>query len=534
MKTSRGESSRGRFSDIKFRESGRFKKKLDRLFRTGVVNLKPTLRKRYPLWVIGGVVAAAAAAVLLNNVLTRAEVADFYPSICLGTWQNPQNAQGEPETFGAGDPSVAPSESNAAVYRSTNTKIFCGGFVPQEYEAKGNIRDIGLTLVWLVGDEKGTGAALEGTIPESAPTSSLPAGGESDAGREPTQMENATTTNATTTENEIPSSEPASQPTSFLQPPPFILSNPFIISSALAQEASYNPSTSSGYTGQAGGEQPTSSSPAAATEENRPAATEEESTTTVIIAPPLIIPLEPLETSTQQSAGDAATSSPAEASSTVALPPPLPPDDHFLKVSYSTDGQYWIELQRVSGSNWRNLTLRIPLTSWDDLKNLQVSIEGVPTTRETIPLVLLDGMLMEVHYEVPPVLDVSLKDQEPENIQVPPVKPVMKIFDPESKHRCSITPFSQIVKNGDTAMYQVSLLPSFENARFWLQTGDLPPGVSAALDPERGVGTSTPKVTLSVEGGAGNGSFDVVVVYREIDKNFNELANFCQLNIIIE
>jgi hypothetical protein len=71
-----------------------------------------------------------------------------------------------------------------------------------------------------------------------------------------------------------------------------------------------------------------------------------------------------------------------------------------LQVSYSTNGQLWIQLQKVNIDNWPNLTLAIPISNWADLQNLQIKVEAIPTTQDPIPPVYLDGMVLEANYQV--------------------------------------------------------------------------------------------------------------------------------------
>jgi hypothetical protein len=119
----------------------------------------------------------------------------------------------------------------------------------------------------------------------------------------------------------------------------------------------------------------------------------------------------PPVTATLTATGSDVTAPPAASAATSSVPvfaPPPPPDDNFLKVSYSLDGQTWIDLATVNQDNWQNFTATLPVTSWDDLKKLQVRIEGIPTALTQIPKVYLDGMFVEVHYEIPPASPISL------------------------------------------------------------------------------------------------------------------------------
>ena len=79
------------------------------------------------------------------------------------------------------------------------------------------------------------------------------------------------------------------------------------------------------------------------------------------------------------------------------------PDEHFLKISYSTDGQTWVEIAKVHSDNWQNLTVTLPIKNWSDLARIQIAVETMKTTQNPVPPVYLDGMFLEVHYDVPPV-----------------------------------------------------------------------------------------------------------------------------------
>ena len=54
--------------------------------------------------------------------------------------------------------------------------------------------------------------------------------------------------------------------------------------------------------------------------------------------------------------------------------------------------------------NWQNFTARLPISRWDELKKLQISIQGIPTMLNPVPPVYLAGMFVEVNYEIPPLL----------------------------------------------------------------------------------------------------------------------------------
>lgn len=95
-------------------------------------------------------------------------------------------------------------------------------------------------------------------------------------------------------------------------------------------------------------------------------------------------------------------------------------DNNFLEVSYSLDGTAWIDLAKVSPDNWQNFTATLPIANWDDLKNLQIRIQRIPTALQQIPTVYLDGMFIEVHYEIPPALPLFLGADNSTTSTTPP------------------------------------------------------------------------------------------------------------------
>ena len=88
----------------------------DFIFGRHIVNLRPKIYVRRPWFAAAAFVLVVVLAVFgAGKFFTRAEVADFYPSVCLGTWRNVQNAQGELETFGAAAQTEF-TEDNSAVF----------------------------------------------------------------------------------------------------------------------------------------------------------------------------------------------------------------------------------------------------------------------------------------------------------------------------------------------------------------------------------------------------------------------------------
>lgn len=332
------------------------------------LDLKPKFRIRHP-WIatLAGFLMIIIILIGVRRLFVRAEISDFSPASCLGTWQSPEKAQGQPESISASVPIDA--TDSAVMNGAAMGQIFCGTFVPPSTDETGDVRSVGLTLVWNI---TGLPAMSTTTVPSSTTDD---ASTSTDASIQTSTAPDVTTGAGATTSFNYHFS-------------PFAL----FVSKVYAQDVTAQDATQ------------TDSAPVSDATTTPEVLGED--TSTVILGPPLSATLTPVGSSSPSSSINAAATSTAE-TSTIPLAPPLPappiPDDSFLLISYSMDGNAWTPLQKVNASNWQNLTLSLPLTSWSDLKKLQIKIEGIPTTLTAAPRVLLDGMFMEVHYDVPPI-----------------------------------------------------------------------------------------------------------------------------------
>ena len=80
--------------------------------------------------------------------------------------------------------------------------------------------------------------------------------------------------------------------------------------------------------------------------------------------------------------------------------------DAFFKISYSTDGVRWVFAGTVSAENFQNYSITVPVSSWDDLKNLQVMIDTLPTVDQK-PDVYLESIALNVAYNGSVIDDAS-------------------------------------------------------------------------------------------------------------------------------
>lgn len=77
-------------------------------------------RKRVAAWLVAVLVIVVGT--FGYRLTLKAEVALFYPSVCLGGWEHPDHATGEPDAEGGF------TVTNSAVLEDTQSQIFCSGF----------------------------------------------------------------------------------------------------------------------------------------------------------------------------------------------------------------------------------------------------------------------------------------------------------------------------------------------------------------------------------------------------------------------
>jgi len=351
-----------------------------------VINLRPHFRARHPWATVGIVVLIGVVSVWgMERIFTHGEVHDFFPATCLGTWQNTANAAGRPDTLANAGTAITPD--NAAVFDATGTEIYCGGFVPADFSNTGTITSVGVTLVWQVGTSTAATSVAPVVPSTSSDAAATPAPGEVLG----TSSSSAATSTAAASSS--PASASAPDASSSSQPPqPSASTTDDGTTASPAPQPTPEPA------------QPDSSTQSSFIDMSgrlfagliKTAHADDVTTTAASATTTGGTPTDAASSSSE--AADASGSVLGASTGTVAEIPPPPPDENFLSVSYSIDGQTWIELKKISVENWPNLTLAIPIGSWGDLANLQVRVEDIPTTQAPLPPVMLDGMFVEVQY----------------------------------------------------------------------------------------------------------------------------------------
>ena len=200
--------------------------------------------------------------------------------------------------------------------------------------------------------------------------------------------------------------------------------------------------------------------------------------------------------------------------------------EDIFQITVSLDGKEWVPLGTVSRGNWRDASFSLPLSSWNDLKHLQVSIRGLSSYER--PEILLDGIRVNVEYQTPGIVQ-ALFGSVPDS---PPPQPLPSIETPEAKHSCMVQPFSKTLRPGDRTVFAVNLSPSDDNLPYQVALGDLPEGVQGTLSSPSGT-TSTVNMNITLGASTTPGSFSSVIIYRETNASGTIVGTICQYNLII-
>ncbi len=411
---------------------------------------------------VGVLVLALIAFFVSQEAFITAEVTDFYPSTCLGSWQDPEKAQGEPETFRF--PEKELNNDNSAYLDKAEGDIYCGQFLPGDYVGEGEIKGVGLTLVWNVQ------GLPELVLPEptvTPETTSTPNADEDiptsegavikDVIEAPTERTKEESSNGDSAKE-----EPATPPSSL---------NRFLVPLVLAQ--SEEPSAPASTVEPA---------PVQATEP--PVISNPEPINEPVVGAPKETEVEknpPINEELKNENGEEIKPEEVKIGEVLAEPvteiiheAPKVVDESFLRISYSLDGQEWKEISKIGAANWFHYTMPLPINSWEDLRKAQFRIEGIENSLETFPEIYLDGMFLEVQYEKPPIVEIfetAEVVQEPvREVELPEGVPLIVIPEGEG-----LKPAPTDEKN-----FSPNERPSFEFDLENLPSGDASGGTSRA------------------------------------------------------
>jgi len=321
--------------------------------------------------IFGVLILVISLSILSAFSMGHASVTNFYPTSCLGGWEHPENAQGEPD-LPEGSKIEDYTISNSARLDKSSGSIFCGSF-------KGEVLDntqptnFHLSFSWSVDD----GSVNHNEVKpfENVSNTDQQNINTTDTNSNSIDVNNSSTTDTNNNSNvdliEVPNN---SDTPSVIETP----ATPSESESAPAQND--NPVQAFLYK--------IFSTPAFAQEStNSPAVLDDTSNTTTDTSvtdinisttdsnPPVDVPLVDGIPATDISTSDA-----------------------FAEVDYTLDGTDWKTLGTISRSQWKNASFDIPLDAWANLNNLQVSIKTLPTY-DTPAVIYLDAMKMSIEYQ---------------------------------------------------------------------------------------------------------------------------------------
>jgi hypothetical protein len=300
------------------------------------------------VFVLALFVVAVGVRLVMRSSIAQASLAQYYPSFCLGGWENPRAASGAPDTeMGAAKDSFTAANS-AYLEPDVSSIVFCGYFAVEPRQHPPERAHV--SFRWSLNAEDPQSFVPD--VPYEPAPVTPPADTAPDTTPETTDTPPASPPSSETSENPTP--PPSSDNTS---------SSPTSGESAPTQTPAEEVRA-----------EPVSPPPAEVVPPPTPAGDS---------VPP------PSPTSLLYSVAHAQESMPAS---------PLSMAD-ILQVSYTFDGVRWHKVGRVNPSNWNNFSVEIPTTSWDELQNLQIMVMPLPSLTER-PGIYLDAVELEIESDL--------------------------------------------------------------------------------------------------------------------------------------
>jgi hypothetical protein len=311
---------------------------------------------------------------------TKADLVYFYPQTCLGSFVNPEKAQGEKEVE---SPDLI-NELNSAVYYSGFKEIYCGNF--QGPIKEGEIKKVTLHFNWIITKELREKPIIESTSSESLIEKIIPSKtieinvGTSDVQTNETQNNtntNDTLNNANNTNTNESQTATSSQIFKF-------------INFVFAQEEIENntPRTRAPYQSKARYGIPNRTSFWFGTEHGsgRPEPN-------FVLVQGEWQRIEDTNTNESQTATNSYEN--INQSEESVLSPNQSAPKTLFDIHYTLDGQNWNYLGSINENNWQNLNFDIPVNNWLDISKIQIKINSLPDTDYYL---YLESMWLEVEY----------------------------------------------------------------------------------------------------------------------------------------
>ena len=388
------------------------------------LHIKSLLLKKKAL-ILYGLVIIITTTILAISHKTKAEIALFYPSSCLGGWENVDKATGLPDIKDGSDPSIFNSD-NSAIFKNTSGEIYCGSF-KGEIPKDTNPKKFYLSLIW---------SADDGSVVHPLPEPVTPIDINSNIEVLPKEKEEVDTTSGvdvlvpdvlegnpdSTTDTPLDTTAPSTEVApEIIAPPSDAPQSLFFNSANIAYAAEDETSIPTPEVTPAPEITPSPDVPASDTSgditapPDAPAAPTPEITPQPLDVPPDVSANVPPDASPSVVAPDISVDKiPTDLPQNKVLPDTVIPvesikaeaidamsvaePENFLQISYTLDGVTWAPLSYVNRSNWQNAKFLIPLTTWEDVSKMQISIKSIQSF-DQMPVVYLDAMQIDVEYE---------------------------------------------------------------------------------------------------------------------------------------
>lgn len=475
------------------------------------VSLRRHLYRRHPILTsVGALAAVLVIALTADTFLGHANTVHWYPQSCLGGWINPANAAGAPELPLSAKENEFTAD-NSAILNDSISQIFCGGFGGDAPENSLPLAAI-LNISWVFKTAPGPEGITQ-SDPEVAGTST------------PAEIDPSIASSTVPEPSEIlgPSDVPITEETPSepeLEPEPVSIPEPVTES---IPEPSPEPV----------------SAPAPAPEPEPAPAAEPTSQLWSPVRLAFAQEMDPATTSDSETIPDT-----SDSEDIVPIEETDPAQRDILEVNYSIGGETWQTLGTVSESGWQGARFGISINSWDDLKNLQISIASLPVS-DAAPVVYLDGLSLMVVYGsadgLVPEAELLAEDLQilPETPLPPPLqeRKVVEILevDENAKHSCAAEPFRTDVSGASSTAANIALKKGGSGLEE-VGIGYLPQGIDIVFEKSGAYvyhpGSDETSIGLEIKSGSESqkGDFNIPIIYSY--KGIKDSSVVCQLNIV--
>ncbi len=365
-----------------------------------------------------GLVILLVLAVSSFSNPTKADIVNFYPTSCLGGWENPENATGAPSL--EEDESIESFNEENSTRMRGSSDIFCGGFegdIPPDAIANS------FSLSFRISVDDGSVEHKKSEVLVVPETEDVRVGTDN---IEIIEIDSTTEGNQTTDSSEILEESIDGESTPSTTPEESVIEIPS--DEVVPVESSPEPEAPSEST------QPEESSEQAPDSTGESAFmrfftkivhAEGEDSSVIENIPEdrvvdtSIVEVDLTDTQTQETqevaeidvsssevinidrpdTEDAVSESEEGINEdSTSNEPEVVPNDAILKITYTLDGEKWTSLGYISMSSWKDLKFSLPLEQWSDMSSFQVKLEQISTYDEK-PVVFLDSIIVSAEYD---------------------------------------------------------------------------------------------------------------------------------------